>query len=172
MIENADRIVMVVRIPDRSTLDEREFRDYIDESIRAGKLVIRESVTFEFVPFPKLGGVQVNDGQETAAEGTDGETADSDPAEPDSQQQPKRKRKSEAEIAEAERLEKRRIMDRFRNYRKLSGLGCFNPLAQRCGISASELRDLHNGVTVADLKTLKKIDKGLDKMDFEVAADG
>lgn len=164
MSANNDRQVLVVRIPDRSTLDECEFRDYVASSLSIGVLAIRESVTLEFMSFPELDGVTVC-GQADAAEYTG-------PEESGAPQQPKRKRRSEAEIAEEERLEKRRIMDRFRNFRKTNGLGCFKPLAQQCGISDSELRDLHNGATVADLKILKKIDKGLDKMGFEVAADG
>lgn len=165
MSENNDRQVLVVRIPEKGNDNASEIRDYIIECLKMGVLVVGQGLTYKLETMPDLGGVQVFGGLETAAEYTD-------PAESGAPQRPKRKRRSEAEIAEEERLEKRRIMDRFRNFRKINGLGCFKPLAQQCGISDSELRDLHNGATVADLKILKKIDKGLDKMGFEVAADG
>lgn len=167
-----ERQVLVVRIPEKGNDSAREIRDYIIECLKMGVLVVGQGLTYKLETMPDLGGVQVFGGLETAAEHMDSMPATADPAEPGAPQQPKRKRRSEAEIAEEERLEKRRIMDRFRNFRKVNGLGCFKPLAQQCGISDSELRDLHNGATVADLKILKKIDKGLDKMGFEVAADG
>ena len=181
MSATSERQVLVVRLPEKGNDNAREIRDYIIECLQLGVMVVGQGLTYKLEELPDLGGVKVFGGPgnedgfllKGSFERVESLPAEEPPEQPgDPPPRPARKRRSEAEIAEAERLEKRRIMDRFRNYRKTGGLGCFNPLAQRCGISASELRDLHNGVTVADLKTLKKIDKGLDKMDFEVAADG
>lgn len=177
MSEAMDRQVLVVRIPDRSTLDEREFRDYVDESIALGKLVIRESITLEFMTFPALGGVQV---LAQGKENKSGATLDIDlsgtgglgyeyPLVVSAEYAAARAvaQNEAAKKAEAERMERKAIIERLRRYRQLGGLGCFNPLADKCGVSADDLRDIHNGSVPADLKQLRKIAKGLDKLKFE-----
>lgn len=177
MSEAMDRQVLVVRLPDRSDVTARELRDYIVESLQLGVLVLSQGVTFKLEELPDLGGVKVAGQQQDNKRlvtldlglcGTGG-TGYETPfvtSEESAVEQAKAQNEA-AKKAEAERMERKAIIERLRRYRQLGGLGCFNPLAEKCGVSADDLRDIHNGSVPADLKQLRKIAKGLDKLKFE-----
>lgn len=62
--------------------------------------------------------------------------------------------------------EKREILDRLYAYRKSTGLGCFEPLAEACGkgITPDLFRRLYSGDEVVPIQVWRQVGAGLGKL--------
>lgn len=156
--------ILVVRIPDKSPLDEKEFRDYIEESWPIGKVVIRESVTFEVMSFPKLGGVKVFG----APSEPGGFLLKHGLEQPEPSAQVDEPLPSTPSLS-PEAAEKQRILARVKRFRAEFGPGCLETLGKRCGkgLGSETLRGLCLGEVTLPLPDWKRIDKALDRLHFE-----
>lgn len=146
--------ILLVRVPGCEAVDGRELRDYILESLERGVLVLTEDATCEIMELPPLGGVEV-----TAA------VVLSPPAPADNPESP------------SEGNEKRSILQRLVEYRKVHGLGLLEALeavsvktahnkSQR--ISADALRSiLADGASPGPMEEWRKISRALDKLEQE-----
>jgi len=142
--------LLLVRVPSCEAVDARELRDYILESLERGVLVLTEDASCEVLELPALGGVEV------AAE----------PQAPPSQ----------TGVAEgtSEGDEKREILRRLTEYRKVHGLGSLEAVSVKTAhnksqrIPADKLRSLLvDGASPGPMEEWQKISRALDKLEQE-----
>ncbi len=148
MKETSSR-VLLVRVPAQEAVDGRALRDYILESLDRGVLVLTEDASCEMMELPPLGGVEV------AAE-------QAPPSPVDSTEEP------------SEGDEKREILRRLTEYRKVHGLGSLEAVSVKTAhnksqrISADRLRSiLTDGTSPGPLEAWRKISRALDKLEQE-----
>lgn len=114
--------ILLVRVPAEKAVDGRELRDYILESLERGVLVLTEDASCEVMELPALGGVTV------AAE------PQAPPVPADSPEGP------------SEGDEKRAILRRLTEYRKVHGLGRWGlSPSKRPTIKASDYQRINCG---------------------------
>lgn len=149
MKETASRILLV-RVPNCEAVDGRELRDYILESLERGVLVLTEDASCEVLELPALGGVEV------AAE----------PQAPPSH--------ADAAEGPSEGDEKRAILQRLTEYRKVHGLGSLEAVSIKTAhnksqrIPADKLRSLLvDGASPGSMEEWQKISRALDKLEQE-----
>ena len=128
--------VMVIRVPAMSAERKDKLKAEIESGILDGLLLLEDSLSYEVVDLP-LPRAWTPELREL-------------PPEPS-----------------AEAKEKREILARLQAHRKTNGLGCFAPLAKACGkgITATTLRNMHNGDEVYPIEVWRQVGKGLDKLD-------
>jgi len=149
MKELANRILLV-RVPAQEAVDGRELRDYILESLERGVLVLTEDASCEVMELPPLGGVEV------AAE------PQAPPSLVDAAESP------------SEGDEKRAILQRLTEYRKVHGLGSLEAVSIKTAhnksqrISADALRSiLVDGASPGPMEEWRKISRALDRLEQE-----
>ena len=129
--------VMVVRVPVMSVVAKNRLREEIKAAICDGLLLLEDGLSYEVVdlPLPRAWTPEL--------------------LEPEPPPGPS-----------PEAKEKREILDRLQTHRKTNGLGCFTPLAKACGkgITATTLRNMHNGDEVYPIEVWRQVGKGLDKL--------
>ncbi len=148
MNESKQNRLLLVRVPSSEAVDGRALRDYILESLERGVLVLTEDASCEVMELPALGGV------EAAAEQAPPSPADSPgPSEGD---------------------EKREILRRLTEYRKVHGLGSLEAVSVKTAhnksqrISADKLRSiLTDGASPGPMEQWWKISRALDKLEQE-----
>lgn len=156
--------VLLVRVPAQESVDGRELRDYILESLARGVLVLTEDASCEVMELPPLGGVAVAvTGQELSVI-----------------ERPDLTTKAEGEITnpelsardQSEGAEKRAIVQRLKDYRSAHGRGCLDKVSEKTAhrkesrISADTLRDIAaDCAPKMGLTEWRKISKALDALE-------
>ena len=150
--------VLVIHLPvGKGDADLREMRDYVAESIDKGVLVLNANTAYKLERFPPLGGVLVCTGGMEAGSGRPSPGA------------LLRERDVPQLSAQAEGEEKRRILQRLKEYRAANGPGCLEEVSQRTRtrggvLSVMTLRDVLNGDAVLPVQDWRRIGRALDKL--------
>lgn len=154
---NTANNVLLVRVPAQETVDGRELRDYILESLAQGVLVLTEDASCEVMELPPLGGVMV-----------------------EAKEQPDLTPEAEGQITNPELpaadqsggAEKRAIVQRLKDYRSAHGRGCLDKVSEKTAhrkearISADVLRDIAaDCAPKMELSEWRKIARALDALE-------
>ena len=156
--------ILLVRVPAQETVDGRELRDYILESLASGVLVLTEDASCEVMELPPLGGVEISREQTEpeAPAGTLGMIDMSSYTSEDADEPPP------VEIAAGRnREEKQAILERLREYRRTHGLGCWNGVAKKAGgnITPELIRDMLLGKESPPIANWRMIDRAIHQQD-------
>ena len=132
--------VMLVRVPEISAEARTKLKAEIESSIYDGVLLLDESLPYEVVelPLPRDSPVELLEPESRPPKEPHGRNA----------------------------AEKREILDRLYAYRKSTGLGCFEPLAEACGkgITPDLLRRLYSGDEVVPIQVWRQVGAGLGNL--------
>lgn len=148
--------VLLVRVPAQGSVDGRELRDYILESLARGVLVLTEDASCEVMELPPLGGVELAPMSERPT--------GPEPPEPELDAEPMNVELHGGRGAK----EKKIIQDRLIAYRKEHGLGCWKKVAEASGgrLSEEDLRGLYEGA-IFTLASWRIADMALDALEVK-----
>lgn len=167
--------ILIVWMPGDQISDDRAYRDYVLESVRAGVLVLPSDAACEVMELPLLGGVEVVPGDTPSQSSALPVTAppvgpSQSPAEPVTAP-PEGEPGEPGEPGEAEGAEKRAILRRLTDYRAAHGRGCLDGVAK-----ATRTRGRINDNTLRMLLTgdWRRIGRALDRLEAagEAGTDG
>jgi len=144
--------LLLVRVPYSEEISgHAKLRDYILESLPLGVLVLDENITCEVMELPRLGSVDVvTEPQAPPAQEVTAETS-------------------------SEGDEKRKILQRLTEYRKVHGLGCLKTVASttrtKGKINDNTLRMILTGdAPPMPIEDWRRIDRALQRLEEKEAA--
>lgn len=150
--------IFLIQVPETDVNKLRELRDFIQQSVRVGVLVLPEDAAFKTVELPEQGAVKLE---------LEGEPPVYSPPEPGT---------SVPTSSEAE--EKRAIIQRLKDYRAAHGPGCLAVVSGRTArrkdrrISDDGLRHIcADGAPKMPIADWRSIAKALDALEEKEAAD-
>lgn len=156
--------ILLVRVPMLETVNGRELRDYILESLAQGVLVLTDDASCEVMELPPLGGVVV------MPEGEAG--LSEEPESPATDLPPLAEKQSDAG-------EKQAIVQRLKDYRAASGLGSLEAVSVKTAhfkgqrVSTDQLRDIcADRAPKLEMDVWRKISRALDILARKEASDG
>lgn len=154
---DAAKNILLVRVPGTLIANDREFRDYILESLPLGVLVLPDDVSCEVIELPSLiGGVEV---AVPEAEVVFQET------EKDEVESPV------ADVTGRNKEEKQAILKRLQLYRQTHGLGCWKEVAKEAGANITQelIRGIVLGEESSPIADWRRIDRAIQRLDPAVA---
>lgn len=168
--------ILIVWMPGDQISDDRAYRDYVLESVRAGVLVLPADAACEVMELSQLGDVEVVPGDTPSQSPAEPATAppvgpSQSPAEPVTAP-------PEGEPGTAEGAEKRAILRRLTDYRAAHGLGSLDTIAKatrtRGRINDNTLRMLLTGDAQLPVADWRRIGRALDRLEAagEAGTDG
>lgn len=162
--------ILLVRVPAQESVDGRELRDYILESLSLGVLVLTEDTTCDVLELPPLGGVVVTLTEQVmpAVERPDLAT---ETGQPIMDVGPEQKMVG---LMGPKAGEKRVIMEKLKAYRRKYGLGHWPEVVKASGgkLTDDQLRDMCAGTAVFPISEWRLADKALDKLYEKEAENG
>lgn len=154
--EPVERPVLVVHLPIGQDVDLPSMRDYVQECLQAGVLVLAHGTVYRVETLPVSTPILLAEDEAPIQMPPGGQT----PVPPGPSPQ------------EAARREKQAIQQRLRQYREAHGPGCLAAVADAITgtpiIPDMTLRDVLNGAAVLPIRDWRRIRKALDGLEPEV----
>lgn len=153
---DAAKNILLVRAPGTLIVNDREFRDYILESLPLGVLALPDDVSCEVMELPSLGGVEVTVPEaEVVFQETEKDEVES----------------PVAGVTGRNKEEKQAILKRLRLYRRTHGLGCWKEVAKEAGANITP--ELIRGIVLCEesppIADWRRIDRAIRRLDPAVA---